>query len=127
MGSFFILRSSLFVSRESYFCGKCLIYPSNKYNNNCFFNLYGEYCPPKLGWYVELKNISWYRLKNSYYCIKIKLIPSKLFKWLKLRLEMLLINESGQRFQDKNMCFLIFGMTLVSFYPPEYKKTPEIF
>lgn len=60
------------------FSGKFLIYPGNKYNN-CFFDLYGEYCPPNLGWYVELKNISWYRSKNSYYCIKIKLIPSKLF------------------------------------------------
>ena len=40
--------------------GNVFIYPSNKYNNNCFFEVYREYCPRlsrrpcKLGRYLNL-------------------------------------------------------------------------
>ena len=55
--------------------GEFLTHSSNKYNGNCFFDLYREYCsrsshwPGKLGRYLDLEHYLLVQ-KNSCYCIK---------------------------------------------------------
>ena len=52
-----------------FFFGKFLTYPGNKYNNNCFFDLYWEYCPRSLH---EPRKLSWYLDLGQYFLVQIK-------------------------------------------------------